>query len=50
MNLLTELQTYVRKFHATGLVWNPKVNNWTGQDTAENDAGLVIGKSEEDDF
>jgi hypothetical protein len=25
INLLTELQNYVRKFHTTGLVWNPKV-------------------------
>jgi len=25
IRLLTELQAYVRKFHATGLVWNPKV-------------------------
>ncbi|KAF9909945.1 hypothetical protein EC991_007748 [Linnemannia zychae] len=24
MNLLNELQNYVRKFHTTGLVWNPK--------------------------
>ncbi|KAF9934914.1 hypothetical protein FBU30_010181 [Linnemannia zychae] len=24
MNMLNELQNYVRKFHTTGLVWNPK--------------------------
>lgn len=25
IRLLTELQSYVRKYHAAGLVWNPKV-------------------------
>lgn len=31
IRLLTELQSYVRKYHAAGLVWNPKVTTALGK-------------------